>query len=255
VRRLLVTLACCAGLAACGNNTNSPRLTVSGSSGPQTPSASGAQQTVTLVPAGTPGDAALQGAVAVLRRRLDAAGIDDATVEVRDGRIVVRLSTTDAARLPKLAAPGRLELRHVREGLPTSPTPCPTGVITVDATHPIDACGTDGEHFRLDPAELTSEDIAGATAQLEPATNDYVVRVTFTAEGGRAFETMSGKYVNQQIAIVVDGVVYSAPRINEQITGGEAQIAGPEINEKTASELAAIISSGEVGITFSSTSG
>jgi preprotein translocase subunit SecD len=52
------------------------------------------------------------------------------------------------------------------------------------------------------------------------------VSITFDSRGARDFEEITGQYTNRLLAIVLDNQVYSAPRINERIAGGEAVITG-----------------------------
>ncbi|MDR1872721.1 MAG: protein translocase subunit SecD [Deltaproteobacteria bacterium] len=52
------------------------------------------------------------------------------------------------------------------------------------------------------------------------------VSITFDSRGARDFEEITGQYTNRLLAIVLDDQVYSAPRINERISGGEAVITG-----------------------------
>lgn len=53
-----------------------------------------------------------------------------------------------------------------------------------------------------------------------------VVALSFSTEGARLFDQATAENVGKQIAIVLDGVVISAPVVQERITGGNAQISG-----------------------------
>jgi preprotein translocase subunit SecD len=52
------------------------------------------------------------------------------------------------------------------------------------------------------------------------------VGLKFNSQGARDFERITGENVKRRLAIVLDGVVHSAPVIQEKIAGGEAQITG-----------------------------
>lgn len=56
--------------------------------------------------------------------------------------------------------------------------------------------------------------------------NEPLVSVRFTAEGGELFETITRNNVGNQLGIFLDGELLSAPNINEPIPGGTAIISG-----------------------------
>jgi preprotein translocase subunit SecD len=73
-------------------------------------------------------------------------------------------------------------------------------------------------------SQLTGEYVTDARVVNDPQTNWPVVSMTFDAEGGRLFGQLTTENVDRQMAVVLDGVVRSAPNINEPILGGRAQI-------------------------------
>jgi len=74
-------------------------------------------------------------------------------------------------------------------------------------------------------------------------TNQVEVLLTLTTEGARTFRRITTDNVGRNLAIILDGVVYSSPRINEPIPGGHAQITG-NFNPQEASELSMILRAG-----------
>jgi preprotein translocase subunit SecD len=60
------------------------------------------------------------------------------------------------------------------------------------------------------------------------------VSITFDGDGARVFERITGENVGKQLAIVLDGVVHSAPRIKDRISGGSAQITGNFTHDEAA---------------------
>ncbi|MEE9233273.1 MAG: protein translocase subunit SecD, partial [Nitrospirales bacterium] len=56
--------------------------------------------------------------------------------------------------------------------------------------------------------------------------NEPAVSVTFDSKGAREFDLLTAANVGKRMAIVLDGKVYSAPTINERISGGRAVISG-----------------------------
>ncbi|MBX2866610.1 protein translocase subunit SecD [Candidatus Kaiserbacteria bacterium] len=56
--------------------------------------------------------------------------------------------------------------------------------------------------------------------------NEPVVSIDFTADGGQLFESITGAHVGEQLAIFLDGEMMSSPVIREAIAGGSAVISG-----------------------------
>jgi preprotein translocase subunit SecD len=79
---------------------------------------------------------------------------------------------------------------------------------------------------------LTGESLASADASIGQL-NEPEVNITFDAQGGRDFGALTEKQVGKRMAIVLDGVVHSAPRINEKIPNGRARITMGRAGAKT----------------------
>ena len=75
----------------------------------------------------------------------------------------------------------------------------------------------------LGPAELTGEAVSEAAATFN---NEWVVNLDLTDEGSVGFDEIAARYFGQQVAIVLDGVVESAPVIRATEFGGTAVISG-----------------------------
>ena len=73
--------------------------------------------------------------------------------------------------------------------------------------------------------------------------NDPYVSITFDAKGGREFERITGENVKKRMAVVLDNTIYSAPVIQERITGGRAQITGT-FSTQEANDLAIVLRAG-----------
>ena len=76
----------------------------------------------------------------------------------------------------------------------------------------------------------------GATAE---------VSMTMNAEGTQEWSRMTGENIGKCIAIVLDGYVYSAPRVNSKIDKGQSQITG-DFTIQEAKDLANVLNSGKV---------
>ncbi len=60
------------------------------------------------------------------------------------------------------------------------------------------------------------------------------ISISFDSEGAKIFDRVTGENVGKQMAIVLDDVVHSAPRIQDRISGGNAQITGNFTHEEAA---------------------
>jgi preprotein translocase subunit SecD len=124
------------------------------------------------------------------------------------------------------------------------------------ATETILACSRDGAtKYILVGAEVLGRDVSKASAAIDPTTGgNWFVSLTFTGEGSKKFGDQTARVVSltapqNQVAIVLDGLVVSAPRINEAIRGGTAQITG-NFSQVEAQELANVLKYGSLPLAF-----
>ncbi len=73
--------------------------------------------------------------------------------------------------------------------------------------------------------------------------NDPYVSITFDGKGGREFDRITSENVKKRMAIVLDNTIYSAPVIQERISGGRAQITGTFTTQE-ANDLAIVLRAG-----------
>lgn len=73
--------------------------------------------------------------------------------------------------------------------------------------------------------------------------NEPYVSITFDAKGAREFERITSEHVKKRMAVVLDNTVYSAPVIQERISGGRAQITGTFTTQE-ANDLAIVLRAG-----------
>ena len=96
---------------------------------------------------------------------------------------------------------------------------------------------------------LTGDQVASAKAGIieQNGQKSYVVSLTFTDEGTKAFADATAANVGKRIAIIYDNMIYSNPVVREAITGGQCQIDGmTDYNE--AENLAATIRIGSLSL-------
>jgi preprotein translocase subunit SecD len=93
-------------------------------------------------------------------------------------------------------------------------------------------------------AVLTGEYITDANTAFDSYGQPYV-SLSFNKRGSRIFERVTGENVKKRLAIVLDGKVYSAPVIQEKISGGRASITGRFTTEE-AHDLAIVLRAGSL---------
>jgi len=94
-------------------------------------------------------------------------------------------------------------------------------------------------------APLEGDVIVEATQGFNQDNNEAEVNMTMNARGTQIWRRLTGDNVGKAIAIVLDDVVYSYPRVNYAITGGRSQITGNfTVNE--AKDLANVLVSGRM---------
>ncbi|HAA65919.1 MAG TPA: protein translocase subunit SecD, partial [Acidimicrobiaceae bacterium] len=100
--------------------------------------------------------------------------------------------------------------------------------------------------FVLAPAQLTGEVIEEAVATFQ---NEWIVNVSFNDQGAVLFDQMAAANFGKEVAIVLDGVVESAPTINATEFDGQAVISGA-FGEDEAKNLALVLRFGALPVEF-----
>jgi preprotein translocase subunit SecD len=91
---------------------------------------------------------------------------------------------------------------------------------------------------------LTGAELTRAEVQADPnSLGNWQVSIEFTAAGTRIFGELTEQNVGKRLAIILDGNVYSAPRINERIPSGRAVITG-HFTVDDARDLAIVLRAG-----------
>jgi preprotein translocase subunit SecD len=92
-------------------------------------------------------------------------------------------------------------------------------------------------------ALLTGASLETAKVQISDRYGEPNVSIKFNSQGAADFDRITGDNVRKRLAIVLDGVVHSAPVIQERISGGQAQITGNFTMEE-ARDLAIVLRAG-----------
>jgi protein-export membrane protein SecD len=216
---------------------------------------------VTLVaPEGTDEDT-LETAAEIMRRRIENLGsIQEPEIAVQGSRAIqVQLPGVEerARALEAVGTTGEMSFRPVLAVFPTSPA--------ID-----DPDGSTLIVYHVGPAFLTGSDMVGGEDRFSGtgghgAAGGWVVVPEFTGEGGEKFRAATGELAGfafgdprRQLAIVVDGVVTSAPQVAEDVNPAQGldpnqvviTIGNPENPEAEAQDLASILRYGALPTTF-----
>ncbi|MFS2326992.1 protein translocase subunit SecD [Brucella sp. H1_1004] len=167
-------------------------------------------------------DAALQQSLEIIRQRVDQVGVAEPSIQrVGSDRIVVQLpGLQDPAHLRQLlGSTAKMSFHMVADVNPNDPPP-PGVSILPDSKDP------NVKYPVEDQIALSGERLTDARAGFDQRTNEPIVSFRFDSLGARQFADITTKNTGRPFAIVLDGKVLTAPRINEPITGGSGQITG-----------------------------
>lgn len=95
----------------------------------------------------------------------------------------------------------------------------------------------DGRHIYImylvnKKPELTGGVVTNAQANIDPNTSAPIVNMEMNSEGATDWARITGANVGKRIAIMLDGVVFTAPNVKGKIPGGHSQIEGSESIEE-----------------------
>lgn len=123
-------------------------------------------------------------------------------------------------------------------------------------TDTIVSCNRSGStKYILGPAQVLGSMISKASAAIDQqGSSGWYVLLNFNGEGTKKFGEVTSAITNltapqNQLAIVLDGLVVSAPRIIQAITAGNAQITG-NFSQTDASDLANVLKYGSLPLAF-----
>ncbi len=94
-------------------------------------------------------------------------------------------------------------------------------------------------------AVLTGDLLSDARVEIDSRFNEPYVSLSFNPAGAKIFDEVTGANVKKRLAIILDNVVYSAPVIQERISGGHAQITG-RFSLEEAKDLSIVLRSGSL---------
>ena len=207
----------------------------------------GADQTITLAqnPEANKETAAgaVDTAIEVVRKRIDTVGTKEPSI-LRQGtnRIVVEApGESDPEQLKRLIGRTAKLTFQMVDGTVT-PQDIAAGRIPPGATllpAPQEQMGQLAVRTRV---LVTGANLTKASMDVDQ-NGGNAIGFRFDGAGAKAFGEATTRYTGQRFAIILDGVVMSAPNIHEPILGGSGQITG-SFTPQEASELVNVLNSG-----------
>src|SRR6184192_37501 len=199
----------------------------------------------------TPG--LLDQAVEVIRKRVDYFGGGEPIISpVGQDRILVQIPGLDTAKIQEardqLSRVAKLEfrlvypdngerLREIDQGKQVIPPEY--RIETYKQQHQAEGEKPIEERLLVKKkADLAGDRVSGAGASYERV--GWAVHLRFDSEGAKQFGNITAANVHHRFAIVLDGVIQSAPVIQDAIYGGDAQITG-RFTEEEARGLASVL--------------
>lgn len=175
---------------------------------------------------------ALAGVRNIIENRVNMFGISESTVQTSNfegkDRIIVELpgisNTQDAINL--IGQTAQLSFVEIKEEV-SEGSATPSAILV--------------------PTDLTGADLESADVTFESNTGSPVISLQFTAEGGNKFAEITKRNIGQQLPILLDNQIISAPKVEEEITGGNAQISGSFTIDE-AKELAIQLNAGALPV-------
>ncbi len=188
-------------------------------------------------------------AIEIIGNRINGLGMTEPVIRaVGDNRIEVQLpgvSTRDNPDVVKtLQKPARLDFRLVYQGSSAMTEPPPNVPPGYEIMSVEEEDRHTGRTNTLYYAVKAIPEMSGENVKSAIATSDqfggYQVHLNFNSAGAKQFSDVTTVNSGRLLGIVLDGKLYSAPRINEPITGGSAQITG-HFSAREAQELANVL--------------
>lgn len=193
---------------------------------------------------------AVDQSIEVIRNRIDALGTTEPViVKQGDRRILVQIpGYEDSSRAKSLIGrTAQLEFKLVDEKGDLDKAlsgEIPPGDIIVYGEQEVSSGKSFRQPYLLKKrTELSGTEVVDARVSIDSRFNEYVVNLKFSSKGARKFDRLTGSHVGERFAIILEGVVQSAPVIRERIPGGSAQISG-SFTPESARDLAIVLRAG-----------
>jgi SecD/SecF fusion protein len=188
-------------------------------------------------------------AIEIIGNRINGMGVAEPIIRpVGDSRIEVQLAGLNTRDNPDVVdavkKPAQLAFRLVMEGtgpMAEPPANVPPGfeVLGEETDNKQNGQTSIAYYLVKRIPEMTGATVKNAMASVDQF-GGYQVHLNFNPEGTKKFAEVTTASSGRLLGIVLDGKLYSAPRINEPITGGSAQITG-HFSARDAEQLANVL--------------
>src|SRR5204862_402863 len=194
----------------------------------------------------------LDQAVEVIRKRIDTFGVSEPIISpVANDRILVQIPGLDTAKIQdareQLSRVAKLEFRLVYPDNGERLRAIDAGQQVIPPEYRIEVYKHQAEgnekpiEERLlvkKKADLGGDRVSGSNAYY--GNEGWTVQLKFDSEGAKKFVQITEQYKGHRFAIVLDGIIQSAPVIRDAIYGGDAVITG-KFGEQEARGLASVL--------------
>ncbi len=200
----------------------------------------------------------VQEAIRTLERRVNQLGVSEPVIAEHGStgdQILIQLpgvSDPEAAKRV-ITTTAQLALKLVEDEAPTRESlleshggSIPDGMEVVDGRG--QQSGQRTFYLVRREAVITGRDLKNARAGIDPQSNTPDVQFSLLPQGASKFKRETGRNVGRQLAIILDGSVESAPRINSQI--GDSGVITGQFTAQEADELAKVLRAGALPATL-----
>jgi len=160
----------------------------------------------------------MQGLRDVIERRVNFFGVSEPVIQVQGERLIVELAGVidPAEAIRQIGQTPFLEFKEQKDNYDEI---LANNQVVQEKKEgqiedPFQSTGLNGKY--LEKAEVS----------FDQTTYQPLVSIQFNSEGAKIFEELTKKNVEKLLAIYIDGVPISIPKVNEEISGGKAQISG-----------------------------
>jgi len=185
--------------------------------------------------------------IEILRNRLDPQGVKEYPIYPQgNNRIIIQLpGETDRERVLKLIK----TIAHLEFKLVSDDSDKIKAALDGNIPPEYEFLTFDDKPILLEKkATLTGDTLVDARVDFSQRTfGEPYVSLTFNDKGARLFSQITGQNVGRRLAILLDGVVKSAPVIRERIPSGKAQITG-RFSVQEANDLAVVLRAGALPV-------
>jgi protein-export membrane protein SecD len=161
---------------------------------------------------------AMDGLRDVIERRINLFGVSEPVVQVQGERLVVELAgVTDVSQAIKMIGETPfLEFKEQKENYEQ----------IIENNNKLEGSATGTYEDPFQATDLTGKYLKRAEVTFDQTTYKPMVSLQFNDEGAKVFEELTTKNVGKILAIFIDNQLISAPKVEEAISGGNAQISG-----------------------------